>query len=229
MPSDNRVLAHARVLIERGYLVFPCRRFSKAPATANGFKDACVDPPQIEHWYDNDLGLNLAVACGPQPNGINLLAVDIDPKNGGDITWAGLTDRFGVPLAPRHETPSGGFHLFFDAGDLDLSISKGRIGQGIDTRGRAACWCHSRLLDVNGEIIRYSAPASTALVKNVPVPVTPWIAELLSRSGGGSVRRHPSQPRLSDDGPATGAVGWQWSRVVGGFLDGRRRSGRDTY
>ena len=83
----NRTHAVARMLGNAGYLVFPCRPFSKMPATRNGFKDASSDLIDIDAWFDNDRGYNLAVACGPQPNGINLLAVDIDPKNGGVETW----------------------------------------------------------------------------------------------------------------------------------------------
>ena len=40
----DRTMRIAHALGNVGYLVFPCRPFSKAPATQNGFKDATDRP-----------------------------------------------------------------------------------------------------------------------------------------------------------------------------------------
>jgi hypothetical protein len=81
------VLARALHLARAGFVVFPCRQGDKRPATNNGLLDASAEEATIRRWFGNDRGFNLAVACGPQPNGVNLLAIDIDPKNGGDVAW----------------------------------------------------------------------------------------------------------------------------------------------
>ena len=212
----NRTLLIARLLAEAGYRVFPCRPFSKAPATENGFKDATTDLDQINTWFDNERGLNLAVACGPQPNGINLLAVDIDPKNGGLETWKHLTDEHGVPMAPRHETPSGGFHLFFDVPDATARTGPAVLGPGVDTRGDGGYVVvpPSRLRDDDGEIITYHTSSSAALARNLPYAGPLWLLALLEPPEPLSVsmRRHPSQQLLStgDSVADKAREGWFW-------------------
>ena len=182
-PVGSMNLQVALGLAEKGYLVFPCRQGDKRPFTPHGLKDATVDPDVIRKWYSRNPDLNVAVACGPQPNGINLLAVDVDPKNGGDETWAMLTSECDLPAGPVHTTPSGGWHYFYDA-PADLRNTAGRIGKGIDTRGEGGYVVvpRSRLIDFEtGEIIgHYSWTRDTALL-NVEPPVLPqWINDRLT-------------------------------------------------
>lgn len=132
--TGNPTLRAALFLASRGFLVFPCRQGDKRPATNNGLYDATTNEGAIRRWFANDRGFNLAVACGPQPNGVNLLAIDIDPLHGGDKTWAALINGHVVPPCPTHTTRSGGTHLFFNASANRYNTS-GRLGQGVDTRG----------------------------------------------------------------------------------------------
>ena len=211
----NRTLAVARMLGNAGYLVFPCRPFSKMPATKNGFKDASNDYLDIDAWFDNDRGYNLAVACGPQPNGVNLLAVDIDPKNGGNESWKALTDEHGVPLAPRHETPSDGFHVFFDVPDSLSRTGVHALGAGIDTRGDGGYVVvpPSQLHNDDGEIISYRTSRAAALAVNPPHAAPLWLMELLDPEPlTVSMRRHPSQQLLAlgDSVADKAREGWDW-------------------
>jgi hypothetical protein len=49
---------------KRGLYVFPCRVKDKRPATANGVKDATIDPDLIERWWREQPEFNIAVATG---------------------------------------------------------------------------------------------------------------------------------------------------------------------
>jgi hypothetical protein len=226
-----RTYAVALALAGAGYLPFPCKPFSKMPATRHGFKDASSDEDQLKAWFDNDAGLNLAIACGPQPNGIDLLAIDVDPKNGGDASWAALTADHGTPLAPRHDTPSGGFHLFFDAA---RTSGVHRLGTGIDTRGEGGYVVvpPSTLTDDRGEIIRYRTSRATALIYNRPLALPTWLSEALcapqSAVMTASVARHPSN---GSEGPYDRIrASWSFENELG--RDGwtqTRRSGGDVY
>lgn len=200
----NHILEMALKLVEAGIPVFPCKPWSKAPATRNGFLDASTDPEQVVEWFDNDRGFNLAVACGRHPSGLNLLMVDVDPKNGGDVTWAGLVAEHGEPFAPRHLTPSGGFHLAFDwgNGDGDAPTGPNRLGPGIDTRGEGGYVVvpPSRLHDDNGEVIAYRASRASSIAVN-PIPAVPlWV-----RAASTTV---PPQVRASMDRHPSQGVGW---------------------
>lgn len=169
----------ALALAERGFRVFPCKAGSKEPATKNGFHDATTDPDQIRLWFSKQPNLNLAVATGPQPNGINLVAIDIDVHKGGGETWQEVKER--LPECPRHETPHGGFHLFFNAPD-DFRNTRDRLGPGIDTRGDGGYVVvpRSRVVDhKTGEVGYYSTSRQRALVV-CPVPPMPiWLIDAL--------------------------------------------------
>jgi hypothetical protein len=216
MPRREKTLQIALTLSKAGIKVFPCLPFSKAPATKNGFHDATTDEDQVRAWFDNDRGLNLAVHCGPQPCGINLLAVDIDPKNGGLETWKALTDEHGVPLAPRHETPSGGFHLFFDAPEGMSRTGPHTLGQGIDTRDGSGYVVvpPSQLHNEDGEIIVYRTSRESALALNMVPAVPLWLMHLLMNDAvTESQRRHPSQQPVLDLGDSVADLakeGWDW-------------------
>lgn len=186
-------LKAALFLASRGFKVFPCRPGDKRPATINGLLDASTDEAEIRRWFGNDRGYNLAVACGPQPNDVNLLAVDIDPVKGGDSTWSALLNGHQVPPGPTHTTRSNGTHLFFDA-PVDLRNTSGRLGVGIDTRGAGGYVVvpPSQVADAEtGEIGHYTTTRSTML-GGVPVPPLPdWLGEMLDDQSE-AVARHPS-------------------------------------
>src|SRR5262252_6165356 len=215
---SSLTLARALHLARAGFVVFPCRRGEKRPATTNGLLDATDDEAQIERWFAGR-DLNLAVACGPQPNGVNLFAIDVDPKNGGDSTWSALLNGHTVPPGPRHTTRSGGSHLFFDA-PSDLHNTAGRLGVGIDTRGVGGYVVvpPSAVIDSEtGEVGAYTTSRETAL-SQVPVPPLPtWICELLDEStptvNGDLAYQGRSVSPLGDFGDSVAdkaREGWRW-------------------
>lgn len=220
----ERVLESALRLASVGYKVFPCKPWEKVPATRRGFHDASNDLDQVRKWFDNDAGFNLAIATGD-----GLLVVDVDPKNGGAETWEVLCAHHGTPLAPRHETPSGGFHLFFNA--PGLTNSSGRIGKGIDTRGDGGYVVvpPSRLRDDDGVIIRYRWSKATALVSNDPTLLPNWVRTLLEAEPP-VVRRSPDFV-MTEWSPAD-ALRARWDWYVELPRDGwqqERSSGGDVH
>src|SRR5689334_6745219 len=112
--STADFLQAAHECAARGWHVFPChsaiegrwscgkpdcKNVGKHPRTANGLKDASVDPEQIQAWWhlNGRAPANIAIAAG-QASG--LVIIDVDPRNGGDETLAALESELG-PL-PRH-------------------------------------------------------------------------------------------------------------------------------
>lgn len=112
----------------KGWCIFPCG-LDKTPLTAHGLNDATTDPTTITTWWTEMPTANVAVNCGLS----GLAVIDLDVKHGtnGLETWTGLgIEPDGAWIS---ETPSGGNHFIF-AGDV--SSTTGKIGPGIDTRGR---------------------------------------------------------------------------------------------
>jgi hypothetical protein len=129
-----------------GLKIFPCEPGAKRPDRfTHGFKDASNllrplgDHPRLKDfgWYDfiRPDGSELTVtprdnwAIEPGPAGCTV--IDIDPKNGGDKTWAALIAKHGPIVTREVRTPSGGRHLWFSG---TISAVNKKLGPGIDTR-----------------------------------------------------------------------------------------------
>jgi len=110
--SKSRLLQVAlRYASERGFEVFPANPATKAPLTTNGMKDATTDLAQIEQWWTQHP--NALIACRIPPDQIVL---DIDPRHGGDATWAELERSYATIMSARiHESGrnDGGAHHWF--------------------------------------------------------------------------------------------------------------------
>lgn len=178
-----------------GFNPMPVASGSKVPVLNAWQERRRASPDEIHGWFDGHPTLNVGLICGPQPSGLNLYAIDIDPKNGGDASWDRLVAGWGgVPETAWHLTPSGGRHLFFNA-PADLVVVNRRLAKGVDTRGP------------QGQVVvppsvvggrSYSADAQTAVHK-APIALMPdGIIELLTTPPlvvvvpDDSVRRHPS-------------------------------------
>jgi len=88
-----------------------CGHAGKHPRTSQGFKDATRDREQIERWWTRWPEANIGVATGAASG---VVALDVDPRHGGDDSLANLErDQGALPDAPRVLTGGGGLHAYF--------------------------------------------------------------------------------------------------------------------
>ena len=133
---------------EKGYAVLPCWWIKDDGACAcgnaachakgkhpinslvpRGVLDASRDPAVVAGWLSKVPLANWGLAMGM--NG--LIAVDIDPRNGGDATWEALIIKYGEPPETwTARTGGGGTHLIFALPD-GMSVP-GKWGNGIDLK-----------------------------------------------------------------------------------------------
>ncbi len=114
---DNPRLA-ALAYAARGWHVFPCHSAragrcscgapacqhpGKHPRTLHGLKDATTDPALITRWWQQWPDANVAVATGAVSG---LVALDEDPRHGGDVSLDLLTHEHG-PLPETVEALTG--------------------------------------------------------------------------------------------------------------------------
>ena len=141
--DNNRTLECALYYISRGWRVIPlhkitdgkctcgkvdCSSPGKHPLTANGTKDASIDPEQIRLWFENT-DCNIGV-CAGETSG--LVVLDIDPAHGGDEALKALPE---LPDTIECTTGGKGRHLYFKHPGGDIRNSAGTIGKGLDIRG----------------------------------------------------------------------------------------------
>lgn len=100
-----------------------------------GVENASIDIPIIRRWWRRWPMANIGGAMGRE---MQLVALDFDPKNGGDLSLTDLIEAHGDTWLDTltFKTGSGGFHFVFqDPAENVLRNSAGEVGPGVDTRG----------------------------------------------------------------------------------------------
>ncbi len=118
---------------DRGWCTFPIERATKRPLSgSHGFKDATLDIATLTQWFqDTDHNVGLAL----QPSG--LIAIDIDPRNGGTETFWKLEQKFGpLPRSLWARSASGGLHILMrDPGGRPRGkMDSAGCGGGVDIK-----------------------------------------------------------------------------------------------
>ena len=120
-----------------------CSEIGKHPATPNGQNDATKDRAVIPTWWPADSPRNV----GAVAKGSGFFVIDIDPRNGGDISFEKLEEELNYPFVPTVEAITGSYlvngrevrgrHLYF-AYDSDIPLiskfNKNHKLDGIDIK-----------------------------------------------------------------------------------------------
>ena len=144
-PCDPDMKAAALWYARNGIPVFPlhwpkggtcscreqdCPHPGKHPLTPHGFKDATTDPEVVEGWWSRWPDANVGMPTGAASQRI---AVDIDPRNGGDDSLEQLVSEHGrLPDTAEQMTGGGGRHIIFQ--DPGVPVPKA-LARGIDLKG----------------------------------------------------------------------------------------------
>ncbi|MGW5475429.1 bifunctional DNA primase/polymerase [Streptomyces sp. NPDC004008] len=96
--------------------------------TCHGFHAATTNVKVIERWWTEEPDANIGAPC--KLNG--WAGIDVDPRHGGDITYALIESEYGVlPGTTLQVTGGGGFHALYQAPDFGLP---GTFGIGIEVK-----------------------------------------------------------------------------------------------
>ena len=121
-------LTFALLYARAGYPVFPVKPRGKIPLTTRGCHDASRDETVINAWWkrvpDANIGLPLK----------DLVAVDIDPRNGGDAD--SLPGH--LPDTCYAKTGGGGWHYLYRA--RDGAKYPGQVAPGVDVKAGAGAY-----------------------------------------------------------------------------------------
>jgi hypothetical protein len=236
------MFASVRAAAARGWHVFPLGEGTKRPAVDRWEERATTDPDRITSWWGRHPDHNYGVACGRS----GLVVVDLDRHDeaaDGVAAFRQVVDRHGGGWWPdtlQVSTPTGGEHLYFDAGERTLRNTTGRIAPGVDTRAGGGY--------VVGPGSRVSAGGWRLWCDRPVAPCPPWLAGLASPPPpppilgtppprGSSVSYAPNPGRALRGGAscaglvaavATAAVGarnatlhWAACRLAGDWTTGR--------
>jgi Bifunctional DNA primase/polymerase, N-terminal len=150
--------AAAEAYASENIAVFPLRRRTKLPATANGFKAATTDPDTIRGWWGENPDYNIG-GCPP----LGVVVLDVDPRSGGDLELRRLIEQHG-PLPPTWvaRTGGGGWHYWFDHNG-EGEIRK-QLGRGLDLKiGSTGYLVLPPSIHPSGERYEWISPDGVAL------------------------------------------------------------------
>ncbi|MDK7338777.1 bifunctional DNA primase/polymerase [Pauljensenia sp. UMB0895] len=183
---NSQMLAAALDYVAHGWQVLPCKwtgTTAKAPLIAGGYRSATTDPDTIRRWWQH---WPLALVGLVPPRG--LVALDIDPRNGG--TLQALEDLNGRPLPETAyvRTGSGGLHLYYRTGlDRMTGHLRGQNGTalaGIDVKhgGTGYLIAPPSLHPETGKAYEWHGGAIAALPRPLESAITPRSGRVSSAS-----------------------------------------------
>lgn len=224
MPAadTNPLLEAALRYAAAGVEVFPCRA-NKAPYTENGMKDATRDPAIISEWWRRWPDALVAARIPA-----DRVVLDVDPRHGGDVTWAELQRAYHpIESARRHVSGrgDGGTHHWFKRPAGKLSAKKlhewaknNGVGQAVGKRS----WTSG--IDILHHDHRYSIlPPSPHPDTGAPYSweaqapadeMPPWLATLITAD-----EPTPAPPRLRSVNDPDSIADWftthhTWNEIL---------------
>jgi hypothetical protein len=172
---------------KRGWHVFPCwwiqdnacacgdvscKSPGKHPIGAlvpRGHIDASIAPQRVASWWRQYPNAHIAVYLGAS----GLVAIDIDPRNGGDLTIEQIEQQYGALTSEvEASTGGGGRHLVYSA-PSDLGGLPGKLGPGVDVKLNGYI-----IVEPSGHVSggRYAWEASSDPLNGaVPSPLPDWL------------------------------------------------------
>lgn len=188
---DNRNFTLAKAYVEKlGWSVFPIVPKSKAPLTKNGFKDATKNLDQIKEWWTKTPKAGIGIPTGDISG---IIVLDVDPRNGGDISLERLVDEYGqLPDTVHSLTGGGGSHYFFR---YDERVKKTSLADypGLDFQGNGKYIVAPGSIHPNGRSYEFEESSKPVLTPIAPLPE--WLVTLISineRIGRQTPQRHES-------------------------------------
>jgi hypothetical protein len=137
-----------------------------------GVKDATTDPATITRWFEAEPHANLGVAMG---GALRLLALDSDPRNGGDASISDLVDVYGADWLQTFTVKTGGLgqHFIYRLPE-GVEIHRGSIARGVDVKAAGGYLVAPPSVHVSGR--RYEVQ------RNIYIAEAPaWLLEELNR------------------------------------------------
>jgi hypothetical protein len=165
----------ALAFASQGIGVFPLKSREKTPLgklAPNGCKSATTDEAVITRWFEAEPHANLGIAMGGK---LRLLAVDVDPRAGGDASLHDLIEAHGDAWLETFTVKTGGLgnHFLFRLPE-DVEVHRAKIAPGVDIKADGGYLVAPPSIHPNGN--RYEVEKNTYIAE-----VPAWLVEELTR------------------------------------------------
>lgn len=137
-----------------------------------GLHAASIDLQTITGWWAKHPKANIGIALAKS----DLVAIDIDPRNGGEITFDEIEARHGnLSSSVEAFTGGGGRHLVFSLQESNFNLP-GTLGPGIDLK-RNGYIVVEPSIHLSGKSYEWEA-TSDPLDGAIPAPLPDWIRDM---------------------------------------------------
>jgi len=163
-----------------------CRSPGKHPRTRKGLKDATTDEQQIRHWWQLYPLANVGLAMGRKSG---LVALDVDPRSGGDASLCELMEAHGeLPQTLESVTGGGGAHIFFAHPGVSFKNSSSVLGEGLDVKTDGGYVVAAPSLHSSGKRYEWRSRRS-------PASMPSWLLKLLTAEKPAAPQKSPAPAR----------------------------------
>jgi hypothetical protein len=174
--SLSTPLAYALAYAAMGWHVLPLEPRAKAPLgrlVPRGMHDATIDPEVIRGWWQRNPQAGVGIALAQS----GLVAVDVDPRNGGTDTFEQLQAAHGSLRSDVMAFTGGGgeHHVFLVPHGAAISLP-GTLGAGIDLKANGYIVVEPSV-HPSGKQYGWEA-SSSPLDGVVPSPLPDWLRSL---------------------------------------------------
>lgn len=199
--DDARAVEEALRLAGRGWRVLPlhhptpdgcscankrCSAIGKHPRLRSAWPArASANPDVIREWWQRWPAANVGIATG---RGSGVVALDVDPRHGGDDTLRDLELCYAaLPETPRTLTGGGGAAVLFRAPARMVRNSAGQLGAGLDVRGEGGLVVMPPSVHDSGLRYEWECDPDDVVLAELP----PWLAALLAQRAATSRQERP--------------------------------------
>ncbi len=200
--TDNQLLEAALGYARIGWFVIPlhsvvggkctcakgdrCPTPGKHPRTKHGVNDASADPGRIDAWWRRWPDANVGIATGAASG---IVAVDVDPRHGGNDSWSKMIELHGKVSTVEAITGGDGRHHLFAHPGIRFR-NRAAVRPGIDIRGDGGYVVAAPSIHVSGNRYRWVEGFGPDEAKLAPLP--DWARVAPDSASTGS---HPGQRR----------------------------------
>jgi hypothetical protein len=161
-----------------GLRVFPLHPCSKAPATANGVKDATTDVARITKWWTDKPDAGIGLAPELRVGGACFLEFDKKPSL---KDWAKELDK-PMPTTRVHKSGGkGGPHFIFL--NTELSVAVGNVNGSNDHEEWFSFRTDNRYVVAPPSISPDTHQPYTTWLDVAPEPIPDWVVHAISANG----------------------------------------------
>jgi P4 family phage/plasmid primase-like protien len=163
----------------------------------HGLKDASTDEALIRRWWSRWRHANIGIVTGKTSG---LVVIDIDPRNGGDLTAEDLETEHGkFPETVENLTGGGGRQLFYQHPGGDRRVSAHTLGPGVDIKADGGYVVAPPSRHASGR--RYEWEVSSHPDDITVAPLPPWFPLHEPTPDSQADDTHPHMSEAGDGSP----------------------------